>query len=110
MRKSVKSTGHKRSLLGVVAILVLTGGVGLLLFHSKKVGGVVLVVLIACLGVLQVTTWSSLVPGTAVSHDTPHTARVMDIGLFFVKVGALTFGRIFPPLQSARSQLSSCIH
>jgi len=78
--------------LGVAAILLLAGGVGLLLFHSKTVGAVVLVGLLAGLGVLQFAVWSPWVPVAAVPHGTAHAASVTDIGLFFVKVGALTFG------------------
>ena len=41
------------SSLGVAAILLLAGGVGLLLFHSKKVGAAVLVLLTALLSILR---------------------------------------------------------
>lgn len=78
--------------LGIAATLVLAGGVGLLLFHSTKVGTVVLVLLLAGLGVLQLGVWSPWGPSTAVPYGTAHAASVVDIGLFFVKVGALTFG------------------
>lgn len=78
--------------LGMAAILVLAGGVGLLLFHSTRVGVVVLVILAAGLGCLQGAGWSAAVPPAAVSPGTPHVVSVMDLGLFFFTVGALTFG------------------
>ncbi len=45
------------SSLGIAAILLLAGGAGLLLFHSKKIGAAVLVLLTALLSILRFTSW-----------------------------------------------------
>src|SRR4029077_8508767 len=80
--------------LGIVSILLLAGGVGLWLFHSRKLGVVVLVPLAAGLAVLHLVARSPPVPvalpAPAVA-DAP-AAGLTQIGLFLLKVGAFTFG------------------
>jgi chromate transporter len=80
--------------LGIVPILLLAGGVGLWLFHSRKLGVVVLVPLAAGLAVLHLVARSAPVPvalpAPAVA-DAP-AAGLTQIGLFLLKVGAFTFG------------------
>ena len=80
--------------LGIVSILLLAGGVGLWLFHSRKLGVVVLVPLAAGLAVLHLVARSAPVPvalpAPAVA-DAP-AAGLTQIGLFLLKVGAFTFG------------------
>jgi chromate transporter len=78
--------------LGIAAILLLAGGVGLLLFHAKKVGAAILVLLTVCLGALQFGWWSTSAPVATVSQGLPHVAGLMDMGALFFKVGAFTFG------------------
>jgi chromate transporter len=80
------------SSLGIAAILLLAGGVGLLLFHSKKVGVAVLVLLTASLSILRFASWFTSATVTAMPQGTPLSPNVTDIGVFFFKVGALTFG------------------
>src|SRR3989442_1712579 len=80
------------SSLGIAAILVLAGGVGLLLFHSKKIGVTVLVLLTAFLSILRFDSWFTSATVTAMPQGTPLSPNIADIGVFFFKVGALTFG------------------
>ena len=80
--------------LGIVSILLLAGGVGLWLFHSRKLGVAVLVPLAACLAIFHVVARSlsapGLVPATAAA-DAP-AASLTQVGMFLLKVGAFTFG------------------
>ena len=78
--------------LGMAPILLLAGGMGLLLFHSKKVGTVVLVLSTALLGILQFPLWSTSAPVLLMPQGASPAAGLTDIGVFFFKVGAFTFG------------------
>ena len=80
------------SALGIAAILLLAGGVGLLLFHSKKVGVVALVSLVALLSILRFASSFTSATVMAMPQVAPLFSSVTDIGVFFFKVGALTFG------------------
>ncbi len=80
------------SSLGIAAILLLAGGAGLLLFHSKKVGAAVLVLSTALLSILRFASWFTSATVTAMPQVSPLSPSVTDIGVFFFKVGALTFG------------------
>jgi chromate transporter len=80
--------------LGIVAILALAGAVGLLLFYSRKVGAIVICALLALAAAAYVAPWSLL---TAVPVlENPGGARpareLLDIGSFFLTVGAFSFG------------------
>jgi len=80
--------------LGMVPILALAGGVGIVLFHARWVGAVVLTLLTAVLTVVRLMPWSPfplvapLAPVTASAPAPSLTA----LGLFFFKVGACIFG------------------
>jgi chromate transporter len=78
--------------LGIAAILLLAGGMGLLLFHSRKLGATVLVVMAACLGVLKYVLRSTPIPVLAGPLDMPHPASLPEVATFLFKVGAFTFG------------------
>jgi chromate transporter len=95
--------------LGMAAILLLAGGMGLLLFYSKKVGVVVLVVLTASLSILQLAVWSTSMPVVAVPQG-PTSAGVTDIGVFFFKVGALTFGGGLTMIAFIQDQVVNQLH
>lgn len=71
--------------LGVAVILALGGGIGIALFHSRKVGAVVLCVAAALAALLHFSAWA---PGAAAGRST----SLSDIGSFFFMVGAFTFG------------------
>src|SRR5713101_6524645 len=74
--------------LGTVAILVLAGGLGLFLFHSKRMGAVVLLVLVAGLGVLPLVAWSPVASSAADVQG----ARLESLVGLFATIGAFTFG------------------
>src|SRR5262245_26690540 len=78
--------------LGIVAILLLAGGVGLLLFHSKKIGAAVLVLVTALLSIWRFTSSVATVAVTAMPQGGAVAPSLTDIGVFFLKVGTLTFG------------------
>jgi len=78
--------------LGVAGILLLAGGVGLWLFHSRKLGVIVLVSLAACLAVAHVVARSAFAPGVAAAPAEPSPASLLEVGVFLLKVGTLTFG------------------
>ena len=78
--------------LGVAAILLLAGGMGLLLFHSRRLGLLVIGALVLAFVVVPLRWWptsgSFPASGPAV-HATP---GLSDIAAYFFKVGALTVG------------------
>jgi chromate transporter len=80
--------------LGTAAILALAAGIGLMLFHAPRIGAVVLIALTAVLAVTHVAPWPPdvLVPPAAHATAPAHPAGLTDLGLFFLKVGAFTFG------------------
>ncbi len=75
------------SSLGIAAILLLAGGAGLLLFHSKKIGAAVLVLLTALLSILRFTSWFTSATVSAMPQGSPLSPSLTDIGVFFFKVG-----------------------
>lgn len=78
--------------LGIATILVLAGGAGLLLFHSRRPGVIFAVSSAAVLAVLPAVWWSMSVPVSAVPGGMTHAVSLLDIGLYFFKVGAFTVG------------------
>jgi chromate transporter len=78
--------------LGIAAILVLAGGAGLLLFHSRKLRAIVVVASAAFLVVLPAVLWSPSVPVSTVARGIPNSQSLVDIGAYFFKVGAFTVG------------------
>jgi chromate transporter len=80
--------------LGIVPILALAGGLGVLLFHSRRLGTVVLgalVVLVAAPYLLQLSALE-LVPIAGSSGNSGQAPGLFDIGSFFLMVGAFSFG------------------
>jgi chromate transporter len=78
--------------LGIAAILLLAGGLGVLLFHSRSLGAIILLVIIAGLSILQYVFHPTIIPAMAPSSDMPHPASLAEIATFLFKVGAFTFG------------------
>ncbi len=79
--------------LGIAPILGLAAGVGLWLFHSRRVGALSLLGLTAFLAIMYVALGvpSSVAP-LSYATASAHPASLTDIGTFFFKIGALTFG------------------
>jgi chromate transporter len=88
------ATASAFSPLGIAAILGLAGGVGILLFHSRRLGVAVLMVLTTFLAVMHVAPWSPSFPITpsAQAPASTYPAGLTALGTFFFQVGALTFG------------------
>ena len=80
--------------LGIVPILALAGGIGVLLYHSRTIGAVVLGALLAFAAMLYFAPWSGLALMSDVSNarGSVQTPGLLDIGSFFLMVGAFSFG------------------
>ena len=74
--------------LGAAAILLLAGGVGLFLFHGKRLGTLVLAGIAIVLALLSLAAWSPL--GSSVSPEAEPTLGRM--ASLFAAIGAVTFG------------------
>src|SRR5437870_980302 len=96
--------------LGVAGILLLAGGVGLWLFHSRKLGVTVLVPLAACLAVVHIVAQSTSVPGVVAAPGDPPAASLLQVGAFLLKVGALTFGGGLTMIAFMQEQVVSQFH
>jgi chromate transporter len=80
--------------LGIVAILVLAGCAGLLLFYrGKSLARVRTLSGLAALAVLSIVWWvSPFAPGSSGGGWTPNPKSLVDLALYFLKVGAFTIG------------------
>jgi chromate transporter len=76
--------------LGVATTLLLAGGLGIFLFHARRLGAIVLLVLAAAL-----VAWHLAAPGLpalAPMTGAPRAATLSELALVLLKVGAFTFG------------------
>jgi chromate transporter len=96
--------------IGVAGILLLAGGVGLWVFHSRKLGVAVLGSLAACLAVVQIAARSASVPGVVAAPGDPPAASLLQVGVFLLKVGALTFGGGLTMIAFMQEQVVSQFH
>jgi chromate transporter len=78
--------------LGTVAILVLAGGVGLLLFYSRRVGATVVAVLAGLVALAYLAPWSAVISSSVSGSVAGRAPDLLGIGSFFLMVGALSFG------------------
>jgi chromate transporter len=80
--------------LGIVAILVLAGCAGFVLFQPKAPGALVVVLSSALFLAVFSTAWWLHVsaPGSALSGRIPSPNSLLDIGAYFLEVGAFTIG------------------
>ncbi len=91
--------------LGIAASLLLAGCAGIMLYHSRKAAS------IAALTVLLLSAglhWLPNIGGTAPAQ--PGAPGLWDIGAFFFKVGALTFGGGLTVLAFVQEQVVSELH
>src|SRR6266478_1405018 len=95
--------------IGVAGILLLAGGVGLWLFHSKKLGATVLVSLAACLAVVHIVARSASVLGVVTAPGDP-PAGLLPLAAFLLKVGTLTFGGGLTMIAFMQEQVVSQFH
>jgi chromate transporter len=80
--------------LGIVAILILAGGAGLLLFYrGQSLALIHALCAVVVLGVLSTVWWTSTSAPTSTGGGwTPNPNSLLDLGLYFLKVGAFTIG------------------
>jgi len=80
--------------LGIVAILVLAGCAGLLLFYrGKSLARVRALSGLVVLAVLATVWWTLTSPPSSTGEGwTPNPKSLLDLGLYFLKVGAFTIG------------------
>ena len=77
---------------GTASILMLAGGLGLFLFHSRKQGAAVLLLLAGVHLAAMFGIGPAIPVAPSTEGETSLSASLLDIGTFFSKVGALTFG------------------
>jgi chromate transporter len=77
--------------LGIVAILLLAGAAGLLLFQPRK-PRVVALSSVVFLAVLSASWWVTTAAPAAISGRIPDPQNLLEIGTYFFKVGAFTIG------------------
>jgi chromate transporter len=96
--------------VGVAGILLLAGGVGLWLYHSRTLGVIALVSLSVGLLVTHVAVrWIGASGGGAPSSDSS-TASLLQLGTFLFKVGALTFGGGLTMIAFIQAQVVGQFH
>jgi chromate transporter len=94
--------------IGIAGILLLAGGVGLFLFHSRKTGATVLLSVAVVLTWLHLTSWSALAPGAL--HSAPVSRDLQEVAIFFFEVGALTFGGGLSMIAFIQEQVVNQFH
>jgi chromate transporter len=96
------------SLLGVAAILTLAGGIGILVFHSRKLGALV----VGALAVVLVVSSLGGLPGPATMAMAPGSAPqgLRGLGAYFFKVGAFTVGGGLTMLAFIQEQVVNDFH
>ncbi len=92
--------------LGAAAILIGAGGVGLFLFHGKRAGALVGVVLAVVLGLMPLLAWSPLAPPAA-GPEAPTLGRVAAL---FAALGAFTFGGGLSIIALMQEQVVERLH
>jgi chromate transporter len=90
--------------VGPAAILLLAGGAGLWLFHSRKLGAIVLIALAALLGAFQYTPVLALSPGA------PRAAGLAALSVILLEIGAFTFGGGLTMIAFIQDQMVHQLH
>jgi len=93
--------------LGVASIILLAGGTGVLLFHSRRIGGAVLLALVAALGLLHLLTAST---GAATAAPPPEAAGLGYLAAVLFKIGAFTFGGGLTMIAFIEEQVVQHLH
>ena len=95
-----------QSPLGAAAILILAGGVGVLLFYSRRAGVVVLSTLTLAIALVRVIPWSLLaVPATATGGPS-----LGGVAAVFTGLGAFTFGGGLSIIALMQEQIVDRLH
>src|SRR6266568_344837 len=98
--------------LGAAAVLALAIRFGILMFHSRWAGALVTAVLAGVITTLQLLPWA---PSLAVmpvgqASVTPAPGSLAEIGMFFLGVGAFTFGGGITMVALMQEQVVSHFH
>jgi chromate transporter len=88
--------------------LLFAGGVGLLLFHSRKAGATVLLAVAVVFAGLHLTSWLGLAP--AALHSMPTSPGLRDVAIFFFEGGAFTFGGGLSMIAFIQEQIVNQFH
>jgi chromate transporter len=100
--------------LGIVPTLLLAGAAGVALYGSRTWGIVAALVVVLLYGVTQWgSAWWTIPAVTGASVGDPENARspsLWEIGLFFLKVGAFTFGGGLTILAFIQEQVVDHLH
>ena len=92
--------------LGAAAILILAGGVGVLLFYSRRAGVVVLSTLTLAIALVRLIPWSLLaVPATATGGPS-----LGGVAAVFTGLGAFTFGGGLSIIALMQEQIVDRLH
>jgi len=95
-----------QSPLGAAAILILAGGVGVLLFYSRRAGLVVLSTLTLAIALVRLVPWSLLaVPATATGGPS-----LGGVAAVFTGLGAFTFGGGLSIIALMQEQVVDRLH
>ena len=94
--------------IGIAGILLLAGGVGLFLFHSRKTGTTVLIAAALVLFGLHFAFWGPAAPVSL--HPSAASPSLPELGSFFCKVGALTFGGGLSMIAFIQEQVVTQFH
>jgi chromate transporter len=96
--------------LGVAAILLLAGGVGLWLFYSQKRGAAVTAAIVASLAVVHLVTRSASVSTMLPDSGDPTAPSLVGVGALLLQVGALTFGGGISMIAFIQEQVVRQLH
>jgi chromate transporter len=94
--------------LGIATILLLAGCAGVALYHSKRQGLIAAAVILALIAAYRATT--GLHEAVTNAAAAPLALGLWDIGAFFFKVGALTFGGGLTMLVFVQDQVVNQLH
>lgn len=96
--------------LGVAAILLLAGAAGLLLYHSRRPRALLAAAAVAVLALLSAIWGPSSIHAPAAPGAAPDPASLLEIGLYFFKVGAFTVGGGLTMLAFIQQQVVEQFH
>jgi chromate transporter len=96
--------------LGVAAILLLAGAAGLLLYHSRRPRALLAAAVVAVLALLSAIWGPSSIHAPAAPGAVPDPASLLEIGLYFFKVGAFTVGGGLTMLAFIQQQVVEQFH
>lgn len=95
---------------GLVVVLALAGGLGIYLFQSRRLGVLILSLLSAAWLLWYFAAWPQVgAPATMTGADAA-SPGLLDIGVFFFKVGAFSFGGGLTMIAFVQEQVVNQFH